>query len=149
MKALVEKYWNQTKVKAFNNKMFNKQIKTVQKKRGFPKFLIWYYRIIGITFGGIQFNQNNEIVSNKWLRYYGFLSTIVYSVIGLIAIYHKMNDHVHLSFYENGLKMTYYTMSWLMTMNVIQIVNNQISVNKYGIPMIEAIGKYGLGSFII
>ena len=138
-------YCNQTKVKDFNIEMFDRKVKAVQKKRGFPKFLIWYYRIIGITFGGIQFKANNEIVSNKWLRYYGFLSTVVYSVIGLIAIYMRMSDPVYLKFYENGLELTYFSIGWVMFMNVIQIVNNQLFVNKSGVLMIETVSRFGLG----
>jgi hypothetical protein len=36
---------------------------------------IWFYRILELTFGGVSIDSKNKFYVNKYLKYYGFLSS--------------------------------------------------------------------------
>ena len=116
------------------------------ESNGFPKFFIWYFRLIGVTFGGIQVKGINHYVSNKWLRYYGYLATICYTLVMSYVIHKRMNDPDILLIYNNGFRLIYYLNSVILSMDIIQIVINQWYLNSNAIHMIESIGFYGLSN---
>ena len=110
-----------------------------------PRVIIWYYRVIGVTFGGIQFNQNRQLVSNEWLRFIGFLATISYFVAGFFFIHFRMHDPDYIALYQNGLHFTYYLSALILVTDIIQIVVNQLFLNSNAIPMFDHIYRLGLG----
>ena len=131
----------QTKVKPLDYEM-----NTLSTEyNGFPKILIWYYRVIGITFGGIQVKGNTEFVANKWLRYYSYLSIIAYSVVTSMFINKRLHDQDHLTILENGLHFTYYLTGSFAILDIIQYIANQLFLTSNGIQMIKIIAEYGLG----
>ena len=111
----------------------------------FPVFIIYYFRAIGVTFGGLTFREKNQISSNKWLKFYGYVTTVCSILGGIAVIYYKMNDPNYLSVYESGLQFTYYLMLSIILMDFIHIVVNQLFLNSNAIPMIEMINQYGMG----
>ena len=130
-------YNYKNKIKLFENKL--------QEYNGFPKIIIWYYRAIGITFGGLVFNEKNEIVSNKWLRHLGTVIAVLCVIVLILIIYFFMNDQDHLIIYEKGFHLTYYLTGSLVAMDVIQIVVNHLFNNSNAIPIFKTINEYGLG----
>lgn len=50
------------------------------------KFMIWYYRIIGISFGGISLDEKGTIVKSKFWCYFGFCGCLFHIVIALSLI---------------------------------------------------------------
>ena len=142
----IQEVMGKTLVKPFDSKINMKNMWS--ESNGFPKFFIWYYRVIGVTFGGIQVKGINHYVSNKWLKYYGYFATICYTLIMSYVIHLKMNDPDILLIYNNGFRLTYYLNSFILSMDIIQIIINQWYLNSNAIHMIENIGVYGLSNIL-
>ena len=51
-----------------------------------PWSLIWFHRVIGITFNGFLFDKHFVITHNKILKYYGYISLSCYIVANLYYI---------------------------------------------------------------
>ena len=111
----------------------------------FSKPVLWYYRSIGVTFGGLTADSNNQIVSNKWLRYWSNMCTISIVVIGLVMIYFRMYGQNLMTIYDMGLQTTYYLLALINTLDILVILVNQIFMNYYAIPILEIIRQHGIG----
>jgi len=47
----------------------------------FITLILWYYRLFGITFGGLVLNKTQECVVNKYLNIFGFMTTFFIIII--------------------------------------------------------------------
>jgi len=47
--------------------------------------IIWFYRFIGMTFGGIAINSNGNLYINKYFKYYGFIGGFLITFLNIIA----------------------------------------------------------------
>ena len=45
------------------------------------KFIIWYYRVIGVSFGGTSLDENGTIVKSKFWYYFGSCGCFFHFVI--------------------------------------------------------------------
>ena len=45
--------------------------------------MLWFHRILGLTFGGLVIDSNGKLSQNKYYKFYGYFITIVYLVFDL------------------------------------------------------------------
>jgi len=51
----------------------------------FKRTIIWFYRFISITFGGIAINSNGNLYINKYFKYYGFFGGFLITFLNITA----------------------------------------------------------------
>src|ERR1700733_8334935 len=81
------------------------------------KFLVYFHRLIGITFGGLIINSNGELTMNKLLKYYGFLIIISCLVF---------NTYFSFTFIMN-IKLTIFSQHGFDDQLMIPIILNNVS----------------------
>jgi hypothetical protein len=105
---------------------------------------IWFYRILGITFGGASIDSENKFFVNKYLKYYGFVYTVVitlYNIIGFIVI---LTSEEVLAVYKYGQDMIYWIGILANLLLMSQIVVNFWFLNLKGIKFMEIFVQYDL-----
>jgi hypothetical protein len=105
---------------------------------------IWFYRLLGLTFGGISINSENKFFVNKYLKYYGFLfSTIatLYNIIGFFII--STSDEI-LAVYRSGQVMAYCLGALINLLLVFQILVNIWYLNLKGMKFMEIFVQYDM-----
>jgi hypothetical protein len=88
------------------------------------KAYIWFYRILGLTFGGVSIDSENKFYVNKYLKYYGLLSSIgitLYNITGFIIF--ATSDEI-LDVYKSGQVMAYCLGILTYFLTIFQIIVN-------------------------
>jgi len=104
---------------------------------------ITYYRVIGITFGGITVDKSSgKFNSNLFLKFYGIVSGIGLSAMSLFASYLCLSLPEVSVLRQSDMKNIYYFITiWCLLTNA-QIVINITFLNRIGIKLYEIIEKY-------
>jgi hypothetical protein len=105
---------------------------------------IWFYRILGFTFGGVSIDSENKLFVNKYLKYYGFFWSIVatlYNITGLIVL--STSDQI-LAIYKSGQVIAYCLCFLIGFLSVFQIIVNIWYLNLKGIKFMEIFVQYDL-----
>jgi hypothetical protein len=106
------------------------------------KAYIWFYRILGLTFGGVSIDSENKFYVNKYLKHYGFLCSIgitLYNIIGFIIF--ATSDEI-LDVYKSGQVMAYYWGILTYFLTLFQIIVNLWYLNLNGMKFIEIFVQY-------
>ena len=112
------------------------------------KILLWFCRILGLTFGGLTIDSNGRLFVNKYYKIYGYLFTIVliiydiyfftYALTNEIELKKKlviehipglMNKYIHILFSSVGVLWYIFKLSILVYFNL------------YGFKLVETITK--------
>ena len=107
-------------------------------------FVIYYYRIIGTTFGGVSLDKNGDIIKSKFWYYFGWFGCgfyIILSSILLIMVF---------SFIDQLLKVSKLYMILGVFGNIllsIAIIAISIINQKYGFKIIKIVDEYSLTKF--
>jgi hypothetical protein len=105
---------------------------------------IWFYRILGITFGGVSIDSENNFYVNKYLKYYGFLYTIVITLCSVtVFLVFSTSDEV-LDAYKHGQVMTYWVVVLTSLLLIFQVMVNLWYLNLNGIKFIEIFVQYDM-----
>jgi len=115
-----------------------------QNKIFIPKIIIWYYRIIGITFGGIIL-KNNKFETNTILKYYSFGVVLIYVAFGLFGNYIIISAPEFKAVYDSGLPYVYYLFIFVLLLSLSQILVNVWFLQCNGLQIVELFQKLGLG----
>lgn len=62
------------------------KIKNLNFSKFLLTFIIWFYRIIGISFGGINFDKNGIIIKSKFWNYFGYFGCIFHCLVAAILL---------------------------------------------------------------
>lgn len=108
---------------------------------------ITYYRIIGITFGGIKVDKfNGRFITNCFLKIYGILIGIGLLAMSLFAtcMYTKLPEISELS--QSEIRNIYYLLNiWLVLFNIFHAINI-FNMNRNGIKLYTIVEKYPIKS---
>jgi hypothetical protein len=104
---------------------------------------IWYYRIFGITFGGLVTKKGESIV-NKKLKVLGNILTISLIILYLIASRFVFSTGVFDQIYDSGFIIIYYTMTACKEIKDILVVINLYYYQFKGFNLFEILMKYKL-----
>jgi hypothetical protein len=108
------------------------------------KAYIWFYRILGLTFGGVSINSENIFYINKYLKYYGFLCSIgitLYNTTGFIIF--VTSDEI-LDVYKSGQVMAYCLGVLTNFLTLFQIIANLWYLNLNGMKFMEVLVQYDI-----
>jgi hypothetical protein len=108
------------------------------------KVYIWFYRILGLTFGGVSIDSENNFYVNKYLKYYGFLCSIgitLYNITGFIIF--STSDEI-LDVYKSGQVMAYCLGILTNFLTLFQIIVNVWYLNLNGMKFIEIFVQYDM-----
>lgn len=110
------------------------------------KFIIWYYRMIGVSFGGISLDEKGIIVKSKFWNYFGYFGclfhfVIVFSLIQMLflsAIKPLMDSKLVI------IKLFLFIWQFLRSFLIISI---SIINQKYGFKIMNIFSKYSFNNF--
>jgi hypothetical protein len=105
---------------------------------------IWFYRLLGLTFGGVSINSENKFFVNKYLKYYGFLCSIGATLYNIIGFFIFATSEQILAIYRSGQVMAYYLGVLINFLLVFQITVNFWYLNLNGIKFMEIFIQYDL-----
>ncbi len=105
---------------------------------------IWFYRIIGITFGGVSIDSENKLFFSKYLKYYGFLFSIIATLYNITGFLVFSTSDQFLAVYRSGQVMAYCLGFLINFLVVFQIIVNIWYLNLNGIKFMEVYVQYDL-----
>ncbi len=104
--------------------------KSVKKVDLVHLIILWFCRILGLTFGGIVIKENGEFSVNKILKIYGNIFTII---IIIIEIYMRIECRNEINFiYESNFKIFYYLSNASIALISANIILNLLYVQLKG-----------------
>ena len=116
-------------------------IKTNQRSK-FLVFIIFFYRFLGITFGGVSIDKNGKIIkSNFWYHFgwFGFVLfsiPVIYSIILTFSTYNAFKS-------DNWIKYLIMTIIWnIICYSLIYLI--LIINQKYGFKILKMLMKHSL-----
>jgi hypothetical protein len=119
--------------------LLNRQMSR-EKPTAIYKIILWYYRLIGLPFGGITI-KGFSIGTNKFLKFYGYVMAMVITVSNILGIYFfTKNPDLNLIF-ENSRAVMYLT-TIINGMFNLDIIINAWFLQLCGKRMIEIICKF-------
>ena len=114
-----------------------------------PKFLIFviiYYRVLLVSFGGISWDQNGNIIKSKFWNIFGWfgccwhLSSVIFSVIALLI--HEQFKHLNEAISKFWIILIIWSFIALSLVNIIIFI-----IQKFGLKIIKIFMKYSLTEF--
>jgi len=106
------------------------------------KIYIWYYRLLQTTFGGLTINSSGQLTTNKYLKYYGYISGLMITSIDILAVYLLFQTHVMKSLYNSGLTSTYYLAIVLQVAQRFRVIVNLWFLQFNGIEFFQIFYHY-------
>jgi hypothetical protein len=105
---------------------------------------IWFYRILGLTFGGVSIDSENKLFVNKYLKYYGFLCCIVATLHNItVFIIFATSDEILVA-YKYGQVMAYWVVILTNLLLIFQITVNLWYLNLNGMKFVEIFVQYDM-----
>ncbi len=100
--------------------------------------IIWSYRFVGITFGGLVISKSGKRVVNKKLKIVGNIMTFFLSIYFLIPmVFTFKQDRFSMMICDSGFKIIYYIQRTWRQMNTIYIIYNLFYYQYKGFNMLE------------
>jgi hypothetical protein len=100
--------------------------------------IIWSYRFVGITFGGLVISKSGKCVVNKKLKIVGNIMTFLLSIYFLIQMVLTFKqDRFEMMIYDSGFKIIYYIQRIWRQMNIIYIIYNLFYYQYKGFNLFE------------
>jgi hypothetical protein len=126
--------------------MFSKYIKEFLPKREknsiFIRLLLWYYRIFGLTFGGLIITKTNECKINQNLKRFGFITTILIIIIMNYLHFDYNKPELKNKIYSHGFKTIYYLLWTVGLLSKIQFSLNFCYIQFRGFDLFRILVKY-------
>jgi len=113
-----------------------------KKQINVKSLLLWYYRVLGLTFGGSTITQNNELAVNQKLKYFGHITTLLITI--LLNILMQLNaepEHMK-QLYNTEFKLIYYLFFLIKILTRIQFSVNLIYYQMRGIQFFKLLLEY-------
>jgi hypothetical protein len=116
--------------------------KPVKKVDSVYLIIIWFCRILGLTFGGLVIKENGEFSVNKILKIYGNILTII---IIIFEIYTRIECRNGINFiYESNFKIFYYILNASIALFSANIILNLLYVQFKGFDLYKLWLNYPL-----
>ena len=109
--------------------LFRKSEVFVSKNSEIPKYFLWAYRLLGLTFGGIDLNKGKVVYSQFW-NVIGYLFAIGHIFGNFLDLYLFAVSEFFTSF--SGHHLIVYTAALSYITTSVQILFNLWFIQKYG-----------------
>jgi hypothetical protein len=104
---------------------------------------IWYYRIFGITFGGLV-TKSGEFIVNRKLKLWGNIFTIFIIIIYLVSSAIIFGIRVSYQLYDSGFIISYYSITICREIKDLLVAMNLYYYQFNGFHLFELLMKYKL-----
>ena len=118
-----------------------KRTETNQRSK-FLTFIIFFYRFLGITFGGVSIDENGKIIKSKFWYHFGWFGFVLFSIPIMFFIISSVSmDHP-----SKSIDLTIYlTITIIWYMIYISMICSIIIINqKYGFKILKMLMKHSL-----
>jgi len=106
------------------------------------KAYVWFYRIIGITFGGIAFNNEGKLYVNKYLTYYGYSTAVFITTSNIFGFIYAMKSREVTEIYNSGQVIVYLCGLLTSCLQVFHVLVNLWYLNRNGIKFLNTFYEY-------
>jgi len=103
----------------------------------YVKIQIWFYRIFFITFGGVAIDPNKKLYINKYWKYYGYLSAILFTIFNIYTYFITSNSPAVRSMYDKRSATPFYMINLMLFTQSFHISANIWYLNLNGIKFVE------------
>lgn len=105
------------------------------------KFLLFYYRSIGVTFGGLTL-INNELITKSYLNKLGYFTSVLIIIAnGLITYGFYINATIY-AIYKSGFEVMYYLILGQVTLISIEVSINVLHLQRNGVHLFKVMTDY-------
>jgi hypothetical protein len=104
---------------------------------------VWYYRIFGITFGGLV-TKSGECIVNRKLKIFGNIFTISLTILYIIASRIVIDARVFGQIYDSGFTIIYYSITFCREIKDILVVINLYYYQFKGFELFKLLTEYKL-----
>ena len=129
--------------------MMMKTNQTNCKSTTFLRFLIYSYRILGTTFGGISFDGEGNLIKSPFWLYYGWFGCIIYFFSMMFFVLDSLHQQIfeQLDKYNNG-RSVYYMVVVIWPIVGSSMISSIVYTNqKFGFKIFKIFIKYSLTKF--
>ena len=98
---------------------------------------LWFYRFIGITFGGLSINSNRKVAFNKSLYVFGYCYAITFSLVYTAIFVYTLSTDRFRSLYSDSGETVYWAVIIYYTSKLVHIVINLIYLNCKGSALLK------------
>jgi hypothetical protein len=112
-----------------------------KKKTRIP-FIIWFYRILGITFGGLSVGNNGEFREKRPFKIFGYIYASVVTIVALVGTVIAFRIKDILDIYEEGFPVIYYIITATLLFYVSVAISNLWFLQHNGMKLLFMIKKY-------
>ena len=119
------------------------------KSTTFLRILIYFYRILGITFGGTSFDKNGYLINSPFWLYYGWFGCFVYFCLMVFFVISSMNQQTveQLKKINNGTFLYYMIVVIWPIIGSLMISSIVYTNQKFGFEMFDIFTKYSSTKF--
>lgn len=114
-----------------------------QKVPFIVSLFVWYYRIFGITFGGLV-TKSEECIVNRKLKIFGNVFTISLMVLYIIASRIVFDTRVFDPIYDSGFTIIYYSIVICREIKDILVIINLYYYQFKGFELFKLLTEYKL-----
>ena len=112
------------------------------------KFIICFYRFIGITFGGITLTQDGTLIKSKFWCFYGYFGCCYHiALIVILTTNIFLNESFDILMSPRLFIVKLMIINWQILRCVIILSTSILLNGKYSYKIIEIIVKYSLTQF--
>ena len=115
-------------VKVLNRQITNHWIATTY---------LWFYRMIGITFGGLSIDSNGRFHINKYLKFFGYFYAIVFSFVFFIGFNYMLTTETFKSLYTEDDHVAHYAVILYYSSQMFHIIINLFYLNRREINFVK------------
>ncbi len=105
-------------------------------------FIIWYYRMLGITFGGLSVGSNGEIRKRRIFKIFGYIYALLVTIGTLVGMIFTFKIKEILDVYEGGFPIIYYLIIATVLLYLIVVLSNLWFFQHNGMKLLLIIKKY-------
>ena len=121
-----------------------KNLKMSVFKSNFLNFIIWLYRINGITFGGICLDDQ-KIIKSKFWYYFGYFGCCFHITLSLIMA--ALTFYVGSSISKKSIAIMNIMLLFRLSIKPVMTIFILITIQKHGFEIINILMKYSLTKF--
>jgi len=107
---------------------------------------LWYYRALGITFGGCDINKQGEICTNQTWKIIGYLGLTIHMILIMISTYYGVTQDQNIRAVQNSVEFVYYSLIMIQITYNLNVFINIWFIQTHGYEMLKTIMKYRIKS---
>lgn len=107
------------------------------------KIILFYYRFLCVTFGGVIINKNGQIGKSKFLDYFGSFSILLITIGSFFSVYFTSFIPEFKAIYDEGLTIIYYIFFAWYVFHILYTIVVLMCLQKNGVKFFTMMTKFG------